>query len=79
MGWFGPRKGPHGDQMWIEPETRDEIREAQEQGKDCVFHGACLGCAWKKGNSTGEGLRWCMGCAFFEFSEHKPNRKLDLR
>ncbi len=41
------------------------VKEARVAGKDAVFHGACLGCIWQKGNAQGEGLRWCSGCRMF--------------
>jgi hypothetical protein len=72
-----PKLGPHAPSMDIDPEARKAITEAQQAGRDAVFHGACLGCIWQPGNATGENLRWCMGCAMFDFNDLKPNRCLE--
>ncbi len=76
MGWFKPKLGTHGDQQYLTSSQRAAITEAQRDSKDAIFHGACIGCLWRKGNAQQEGLRWCMGCAFFGFTENLPNRCL---
>ena len=77
MGIFGPQKGTHGDEQWISHSNRVAITDAQANGTDSAsYHGACHDCLWKKGNAVGEGLRWCMGCAMFNFTENLPQRRL---
>ena len=76
MGLFRKTKGPHGSERWVSASNRVEITNAQAEGRDAVYHGACLSCVWQKGNAVGEGLRWCMGCAMFDFVETLPNRRV---
>lgn len=72
-----PKLGPSAPPMDIDPRARKAITKAQRNREDAVFHGACLGCIWQKGNASGDNLRWCMGCAFFDYNHTKPNRCLD--
>jgi hypothetical protein len=72
-----PKLGPSAPKMEIDPKARKAITQAQLHNTDAIFHGACHGCIWKPGNATGENLRWCMGCAMFDFDDLKPNRCLE--
>jgi hypothetical protein len=76
MGFFRRKTGPHGEEQTISGSARVAITKAQRAGADAIFHGACSACLWRKGNAQGEGLKWCMGCAFFNFTDHLPNRRL---
>lgn len=70
------RNGPHASEQQITFSARVSITKAQRDGTDAIFHGSCIGCIWKLNNAWGEGLRWCMGCAYFNFSNSQPNRRI---
>lgn len=80
MGWFREKRGygPSGRERELPLSQKIKITEAQRLKKNVIFHGACIGCIWLEGNSTGENLRYCMGCAFSTFADHLPNRRIKL-
>ncbi len=70
------RNGVNAREETISFSARVAITRAQQAGTDAIFHGACHDCIWKLNNAWGEGLRWCKGCAYFNFTDHLPNRKI---
>lgn len=70
------RKGVNAREETISFHARVAITRAQTDGTDAIFHGSCIGCIWKLNNAWGEGLRWCKGCAYFNFTDHLPNRRI---
>jgi len=68
------RRGVNSPPEFISDRVANEVAEAQQKDRDAIFHGKCLGCIWKKGNNQGEGLRFCIGCAYSTFNNHMPNR-----
>ena len=77
MGWFkDPNMGRRGDEVYISPDTRKTLTQAQKLGVDAVYHGECHGCLNLKGNSQGDQMRYCLDCAICRWSDHYPNRRL---
>lgn len=54
---------------YVKDRIRRAITKAQANGTDAVFHGTCRECLHMAGNSSGEGMRYCMGCATANWSE----------
>jgi hypothetical protein len=77
MGWF-KRKGPHAPDRLMPQAPMREVHRAQEEGRDATFHGACISCAWRRGNASGLGLQWCMECAYFNFVDYLPNMRTPM-
>lgn len=74
MAWLFGSKGRGSPDRFVKPEIRHAITKAQENNEDVVFHGACRDCLNRKGNNSGEGMRYCMGCAIAWWSETGENR-----
>lgn len=76
MGLFR-KLGPGSPEKRAPVSAKVAIAEAQQDGTDtATFHGACLGCLFRKGNAVGMGLLRCMGCAYFSFDSDLPNLRL---
>ena len=75
MGFFSRRPtGRAAEPEWVHPRVIMKLTKAQANGQDAVFHGQCRTCLNLKGNSSGEGMRYCVGCAISDWSTFRENR-----
>lgn len=71
-----PRKGRGAPDIRIDESVAVELTKAQAEDRDAIFHGMCHGCLNKRGNNSGYGMHYCLGCAISCWSETLPNRRI---
>lgn len=79
MGWFRPdyaHKGRNAEPRGYQHHVIRKLSEAQRLNEDVVYHGECASCLNLKGNSQGEGMRHCLGCAISTWSPFGENRQI---
>lgn len=69
-------EGRNSPDDYLKPSALETLSKAREENKNAVFHGQCVTCVHLEGNNSGEGMRYCFGCAISTWSEYKPNRRL---